>query len=108
MSNGDSVFLFLAGVGVGAAAVLLCSPASGSETRARIGKRAGETGAYLKQQAAAMQGPLQEAAAQGEQVVHAVVSDARDLAQDAANVSREMAHQAGAAVEKSGKLLQEI
>ena len=129
MSKDDRLLIFFAGLGVGVAGTLLFAPASGSELRSRLRNGAGKTGEYLKTQAAALKGPLEEVYAQGKQVFNETVSkgndalgnlkdkvkdkidDASDKAQDAAgdviDKSRDLAHQAGKTMEKGGKRLQD-
>ena len=93
--------------------------------RSRLRNGAGKTGEYLKNQASALKGPLEEVYAQGKQVLNQTVSkgndamsnlkdkidDASDKAKDAAgNVidkSKDLAHQAGKTMEKGGKRLQD-
>jgi gas vesicle protein len=121
----DKAVIFLAGLGVGAAAAVLLAPTAGDELRDRIRDGATRTRDRLKP--AAIRDSVGNAIKRGQQALsekfssdktEELKSDMRDGIDDAAEATKklsdraidkstDLAHRAGKSMERTGKRLQE-
>jgi gas vesicle protein len=84
---------FLAGLGVGAAAGILLAPASGDQTRDKIGDLANRTSDALKDRAESF---------------GSAVGAAKNAANKVVDQSRDVVHGVGRSMEEKGKQLQAV
>jgi gas vesicle protein len=114
----DGLLMFLAGLGIGAAAAVLLAPYAGSETRQRILDSANQAGDRLKEQAQKLSSATQDLASQGirtwadaqergSEAASEIKSKVGNKIDELADNSRSVAHDAGAKLEQSGRRLQD-
>ena len=97
MQRGNLIISFLLGLGVGAAAALLFAPASGLETRRRLGEMADRTSDGANELLARGRTLFSQGSDAGRQAVDNLQEKARGAA-----------HQAGRDMEERGRQLQSV
>ncbi len=114
----DSLLMFLAGVGIGAAAAVLLAPYPGTETRQRIREGASQAGDHLKEHAEKLSNAAQSVVAKGKrtwadteergsQAVDELQGKVERKIDQVADRSRSVAHDAGVKMEQGGRRLQD-
>ncbi len=90
--SGSALLIFTVGALVGAAAALILAPATGSETRAYLGRRSREVADEV---AARSRKLAEEAATRGRQVAEDVATRGRQVAEDVATRGKQMWNEHG-------------
>lgn len=109
LDKNDSVILFLAGLGIGAAATLLLTPDSGAKNRKGLRKIANRAGIALKKSAddIGASNAVKDLNDQAKETLDAAASVAKATATEIADKSTDVAHRVGKTLEAGGRRLQD-